>query len=380
MAAYAGTSPLAATESTMSSPFRMTQAAFHAQARSQPIRRWATRLLFTLLLAVPMTASAASWWCIWLPWLPACDTTVPGPLTEVTGFGSNPGNLRMFTYRPANLGPSRPLVVALHGCRQQASAYDDEPGWIKFADQHRFALLLPQQQPANNASKCFNWFQAGDNERDKGEALSIRQMIDKIKADATIDPLKVYVTGLSAGGGMTAVMLAAYPELFAGGAIIAGIPYKCANDVTAALNQCGVSLSGQLAPIKHLTAAQWGALVRKASGHQGQYPRVAIWHGSGDTTVNPQAQKQLLEQWTNVLGIDQIADVDDTINGHARKQYTNSAGKVLVETVLINGMGHGTPVDPGAASQQCGIGAPFMLNAGVCSSFYIVKFWGLDIP
>ena len=109
------------------------------------VKRWLQPWLLALLLALlPMTASAASAWCVWFPWFPGCDAT-NAPLAEVTGFGSNPGNLKMFTYRPASLGASRPLVVALHGCTQQASSYDDEPGWIKFADKHRFALLLPQQ-------------------------------------------------------------------------------------------------------------------------------------------------------------------------------------------------------------------------------------------
>lgn len=67
-------------------------------------------------------------------------------LAEVTGFGTNPGNLRMFVYIPDNLQTASPLVVALHGCSQTASAYDDETGWIKFADEWGFALLLPEQQ------------------------------------------------------------------------------------------------------------------------------------------------------------------------------------------------------------------------------------------
>lgn len=354
-----------------------TSLVFPESSRSRPAGRWFNALLLTLLLALPISASAANWWCSFLPFLPGCSAP-HGPLTEVTAFGANPGNLKMFTYRPAGLGPSRPLVVALHGCKQQASNYDDEPGWIMLADRYRFALLLPEQQLINNASNCFNWFLSGNNERDKGEALSIRQMIDKIKTDANIDPHQVYVTGLSAGGGMTAVMLAAYPELFAGGAIIAGTPYKCANTGVEALTQCGVSVSGELVPMKDLTPAQWGNLVRHASAYTGPFPRVSIWQGTGDTTVNPQDQKELLEQWTNVLGIDQTADTEDTINGNAHKLYKDSGGKTLVETVLITGMGHGTPIDPGTGATQCGKPAPFILDVGVCSSYYIVKFWGLD--
>lgn len=357
----------------------LTLTAFQAKPHRKQASRWLNTFLLTLLLALPMAASAADWWCSFVPFFPGCDTET-NSLIEVSAFGSNPGNLKMFQYLPAALGASRPLVVALHGCKQQASAYDDEPGWIKFADLHRFALLLPQQQQANNSSNCFNWFLSGHNERDKGEALSIRQMIAKIKTDANIDPQKVFITGLSAGGGMTAVMLATYPELFAGGAIIAGIPYRCADNVNEALNQCGVGLLGQLAPMKDLTPAQWGDLVRNASSHNGPFPRVSIWQGTSDTTVNPQAQRELIDQWTNVLSIDQIPDTEDTINGHPHKLYKDINGKALVETVLINGMGHGTPINPGNADDQCGKAAPFILSVGVCSSFHIVKFWRLDLP
>ena len=151
------------------------------------------RLLSLMLLALlPMTAFAASWWCAWFPWF--CSTPDAGcgaGLTEANSFGSNPGRLKMCTYVPRGLGASRPLVVALHGCRQQASDYDDEPGWIEFADKHRFALVLPQQQQSNNSSKCFNWFDPQNSSRDKGEALSIRQMIAKISADDGIDSERI---------------------------------------------------------------------------------------------------------------------------------------------------------------------------------------------
>ncbi|MEK0099706.1 PHB depolymerase family esterase, partial [Streptomyces sp. A475] len=129
-------------------------------------------------------------------------------LQEVTGFGSNPGSLQMFRYVPDGLPSGRPLVVAMHGCTQSASAFDDETGWTKWADAWGFARVLPQQKSANNANSCFNWFQSSDFSRGQGEALSIKQMVDKTAADYATDPSRVYVTGLSAGGAMTAVMAA----------------------------------------------------------------------------------------------------------------------------------------------------------------------------
>src|ERR671921_341639 len=103
-------------------------------------------------------------------------------LTEVTGFGTNPGALRMFTYVPTGLPTNRPLVVALHGCSQAASSYDNETGWTKWADAYGFALVLPQQVRGNNASTCFNWFNPEDQTRDSGEPLSVKQMVDWMKS------------------------------------------------------------------------------------------------------------------------------------------------------------------------------------------------------
>lgn len=147
-------------------------------------------------------------------------------LTQVTGFGTNPGALTMYKYVPSGLPANAPLVVALHGCAQSASNYDAETGWILLADRWKFALLLPEQTSGNNSSRCFNWFESGDIARGSGEALSVKQMVDRMKTDHFSDPARVYVTGLSAGGAFTAVMLAAYPDVFAGGAIVAGVDLK----------------------------------------------------------------------------------------------------------------------------------------------------------
>ena len=125
------------------------------------------------------------------------------PLLEVRGFGSNPGDLRMFAFAPAKLQQSRALVVVLHGCGQTAAGYDHGAGWSSLARHYGFALLMPQQQPANNASGCFNWFNKDDVTRGHGEACSIRQMIARMVRDYGIDQRRIFVTGLSAGGAMT---------------------------------------------------------------------------------------------------------------------------------------------------------------------------------
>lgn len=290
--------------------------------------------------------------------------------TEVTGFGSNPGNLRMFKYVPAGLPAGAPLVVALHGCAQSASSYDAETGWQLLADRWHFALLLPQQQSANNSSSCFNWFETGDTTRGQGEALSIKQMVDRMITDHASASGRVYATGLSAGGAMTAVLLATYPDVFAGGAVLSGLPYRCATSQTNAFS-C-------MNPGTDLTPAQWGDKVRAASSWTGPWPIVSIWHGDADYTVRPLNQAELMQQWTNVHGIDQTADVSDTVAGYPHKVYKDSSGTPLVETWTITGMGHGTPVDPGSGETQCGTAGAYILDVNICSSYYIARFWGLD--
>src|SRR4051812_14374854 len=149
-------------------------------------------------------------------------------LPEISHFGPNPGALRMFVHLPEELPPGAPLVVVLHGCTQSATAFDHATGWSGLASQFGFALLLPEQRSANNPKDCFNWFAASDNRRGAGEAFSISQMIDWMLANHSLDPKRVYIMGLSAGGAMATVMLATYPEIFAAGAVIGGLPYGSA--------------------------------------------------------------------------------------------------------------------------------------------------------
>lgn len=291
-------------------------------------------------------------------------------LQEVTDFGSNPGNLRMFTYLPAGLPANSPLIVALHGCKQSASAYDDETGWAEIADRSKSALLLPEQQSVNNPTMCFNWFSAEDSARGEGEALSIKQMIDRMKEEHALDSSRIFVTGLSAGGAMTSVMLAAYPEVFAGGAILAGVPYGCATNLFEAF--------GCMNPGRNLTPADWGGLVRNASSHHGPWPRVSIWQGSEDQTVAPMNAGELVDQWTDVHGIDTDPDGQDSVNGHEHEVFKDAQGLVRVESYTISGMKHGMPIWPGSGGERCGTPGQWIVDAGICSSYHIARFWGLE--
>ena len=105
---------------------------------------------------------------------------------------------------------------------------------------------------------------------------------------------------------------------------------------------------------------------------------MSIWHGDADFTVRPMNLTESMEQWTNVHGVDQTADVSDTVAGYPHKVYKDAAGVARVETYTITGMGHGTPVDPGTGESQCGTAGAYILDVNLCSSYYIARFFGLD--
>jgi poly(hydroxyalkanoate) depolymerase family esterase len=300
---------------------------------------------------------------------PAPSTARSVGLQEVTGFGTNPGNLRMFAYVPEHLPPLAPLVVALHGCGQSADEYDRGSGWSELADRFGFAVLYPQQQAANNPKTCFSWFLPADITRDRGEALSIREMIGHACTAFAIDQQKVFVTGLSAGGAMASVMLAIYPEVFAGGAIIAGLPFGCAGNVQQAFE---AMFGGE----EH-SAATLGDKVRAASRHRGPWPKVSVWHGSADQIVKPGNAENIVRQWSDLHGLSATPSYTGAIGSHTRRVWSDADGEPLLEAFSLSGLGHGVPVAV-AGDNRCGAVGAFFLDAGISSTHHIASFWRLD--
>ena len=294
-------------------------------------------------------------------------------LTQVTGFGTNPGNLLMFRHVPAGVPANAPLVVVLHGCTQTAAGMEGS-GWTAAANLYKFYVVYPQQQSANNGGSCFNWFQAEDFSRGQGEALSIKQMVDAMKSAYSIDPARVYVAGFSAGAYMTPALLASYPDVFSAGSINAGGPFRCALSSNEGFN-C-------MNPGVDKTPAAWGDLVRGAySSYTGPRPRVSIWHGTSDFTVRPMNMTEAMEQWTNVHGIDQTADTTETVAGFPHKVYRNSAGTALVETWELTNMGHGVAIDPQfsfpGSTTACGATGAYLSDVNICAVYHQAQFFGL---
>jgi len=291
------------------------------------------------------------------------------PLVEIAEFGTNPGDLRMFSYVPENLQPAPALVVVLHGCGQTAAGYDLGAGWSTLAKHYGFGLLMPEQQPSNNAQGCFNWFNPEDSTRGRGEACSIRQMIARMVGDHRIDPDRIFVTGLSAGGAMTSVMLATYPEVFAAGAIIAGLPFGVATNVREALN-------GMFQSPAH-PAGELGDLVRNASDHRGPWPKISVWHGSADRMVNPANADEIVKQWLDVHQLSSAPMSEGTVDGYPRQIWWNAEGETIVESYTITDMAHGTPLGTADNDERYGTQGAFLIEAGISSSYHIANFFGL---
>jgi poly(hydroxyalkanoate) depolymerase family esterase len=289
-------------------------------------------------------------------------------LSDLPALGSNPGALRGRFYVPQSLGSSAALVVVLHGCTQNAAGYDHGSGWSQLADEQGFALLYPEQQRSNNPHLCFNWFNTGDTQRDCGEALSIRQMVAAMVAEHAIDPARIFVTGLSAGGAMTSGMLATYPDVFAGGAIIAGLPYGTAASIPEAFDR----MRAHGGP----PAAALGGLVPGASPHKGPWPRISVWHGDSDATVSHANSALIVEQWRAIHGIACERTAVEHVDGHLRNVWRDAHGRDVIEEYCIGGLGHGTPLSTSGAN-ACGVPGPYMLEAGISSARRIARFWGL---
>jgi poly(3-hydroxybutyrate) depolymerase len=173
---------------------------------------------------------------------------------------------------------------------------------------------------------------------------------------------------------MTSVMLATHPDLFTAGAVLGGVPYGCATNAFTAL-PC-MQFGNRLVA----SPQAWADKVRRAApAGTTRWPRVAIWHDAADTVVNPYNARSSMEQWTAVHGIDQHPDLEEQVGIHRRRGYRDAEGRPLVEVWITHRVGHATPID---AETGCGHDAPgdrgdFVVDADLCATRRIARFWGL---
>ncbi|WP_136686151.1 extracellular catalytic domain type 1 short-chain-length polyhydroxyalkanoate depolymerase [Falsirhodobacter xinxiangensis] len=289
-------------------------------------------------------------------------------LIALGAFGSDPGSLSAEVYLPHSFKKNGPLVVVLHGSTQSAASYDAGSGWSALADDLGITLLFPGQRRTNNPLGSFNWFKQSDNHRGGGEPMSIAQMIRLVANEHSIDPTRIFITGMSSGGAMTSVMLATYPELFAGGAIIAGLPYRSANSLVQAL--CRMRGFGGPSDRK------LERLVRDATDFDGPWPIISVWHGDNDKTVASSNARAIVHQWRKIHQAKALSMESSQGPGSTRRVWSDQSGRDVIEEIIVHGMGHGTPLGT-AGKEGLGKEGKYMLEVGISSTRRIAEFWGL---
>ena len=170
-------------------------------------------------------------------------------------------------------------------------------------------------------------------------------------------------------GAMASAMLATYPEIFAGGAIIAGLPYGSASDIPAAFQV--------MADSRTLPADEWASIVRSASHHRGRWPKISVWQGTADHTVNPRNADEIVKQWTALHKTGAKPDQIEKHPGYVRRIWNNIEGETRGRGIRRVRDGHGTPLATGSGEGHFGAAAPFLLETGLSSSHRIAQFWDL---
>lgn len=275
-------------------------------------------------------------------------------LMQITNFGTNPTGLGMYLYVPNNVKPNPPILLAMHGCQGSGPYMYSSTDFGSQADQYGFIVIYPSSNPGGSC-----WDVSSDQalKRNGGsDPVGLMSMITYTEQHYGGNPNAVYVTGESSGGMMTNVMLADYPDVFKAGAAFMGVPYHCFYTGTVR-GWNGPCAGGQVS----MTPQQWGDLARNADpGYTGPRPRVQLWHGTADTTLNYNNLGEEIKQWTNVLGVSQTPSSSDAPMTNWNRTRYNNGSSTQVEAYSMAGAGHQLPIQ------------------GTQMAAYAVHFMGLD--
>ncbi|MEU1101982.1 PHB depolymerase family esterase [Streptomyces tibetensis] len=266
----------------------------------------------------------------------ARNAAVPAAaLTEVTNFGTNPSNLRMYLYVPESVTPKPAVVVAVHWCTGSGPDMYNGTEYHTLADRYGFIVLYPS---VTRSSKCFDVSSPQALRRGGGsDPVGVKSMIDWVTRTYDADTGRVFATGISSGAMMTNVLLGDYPDVFAAGAAFSGVPFGCF--ATTDGSEWNSACSGGTVT---RTAKEWGDLARGAyPGYTGPRPRMQIWHGTEDDVLRYPNFGEQIKQWTNVQGVGQTPTSTDTPqSGWTRTRYGGTGDRAPVEAISLQGVGH----------------------------------------
>jgi poly(hydroxyalkanoate) depolymerase family esterase len=247
-----------------------------------------------------------------------------------SGSFVNPAGRRLFRLFVPQCATSAklPLLVMLHGCKQNAEDFALGTRMNELAQAHGWVVLYPEQPLSANGLGCWNWFHAGNQQRGRGEPKILADLVRHVMAAEDIDPRRVYVAGLSAGGAMAATLAGTYPELFAAVGIHSGLPHAAAHDMMSAFH-----------------AMRDGPLARRVAAEAAALLPTIVFHGDLDDTVHPGNGEALIASaaapagaapsWTRV-------EHGQKPGGHAwtRTVHTSADGRIQAEHWLVHGAGH----------------------------------------
>jgi poly(hydroxyalkanoate) depolymerase family esterase len=251
-------------------------------------------------------------------------------------FSCDAGALNYKLFIPANIDVVKPpLIVMLHGCTQSPDDFARGTRMNALAQEHGYVVAYPEQAQGKNASKCWNWFRAKDQQRGSGEAATIAALTRYLVEKHGLDENRVYVAGLSAGGAMAAVLAGTYPDVYAAIGVHSGLPFGVAHDLPSALAAMkrGATMSCGAAPARPISV-----------------PAI-VFHGDGDATVDSSNGAAVIAQsmGTTASGHDSRPDAPHATvergavaggRSYTRTIFTSAEGRLVAEQWVVHGAGH----------------------------------------
>ncbi|MDN2704105.1 PHB depolymerase family esterase [Janthinobacterium sp. SUN100] len=261
----------------------------------------------------------------------ATPADIPAGAQFIDGVYRNHAGTRSYKlYIPSSYhGQAMPLIVMLHGCTQNPDDFAAGTQMNALAEEKECFVVYPAQTQGANSSRCWNWFNAIDQQRDQGEPSLIAGIARQVIDDYPVNEREVFVAGLSAGGAMAVIVGTLYPDLFAAVGVHSGLPFASAQDLPSAL----AAMKGGAMPNAQRKAPAGGV-------------PIIVFHGDRDTTVNPRNGDELIAQGVRSQAggkAAKAASVDGSVpNGHryTRTTHSQADGSPLGEHWVIHGAGH----------------------------------------
>lgn len=262
----------------------------------------------------------------------AAEPTPKGAKFLAGSFSGGAGSRGYKLYVPSTYsGEAMPLVVMLHGCTQSPDDFAAGTRMNALAEEHGCLVVYPGQTQSANAQKCWNWFNPGDQERDQGEPSLIAGITRQVMCHYAVDPRRVYVAGLSAGGAAAAVMAQAYSDLYAAVGVHSGLACRAARDIPSAF---AAMRQGSAAP-------QHDRRAGTSKGIQRIIPTI-VFHADNDSTVHHRNGDQVIAQ-SGVGGSLRTEVQRGQVPGgrsYSRTIHVSAAGEPMLEQWLVHGGGH----------------------------------------